>query len=69
MVHPKKVPLYEWKDSWLKMTVAGYARKPEYLALTDHEKKDRGYPVSREEMIEYIEKHMESERDVRQKSH
>lgn len=68
MVHPKEVPLYEWKDGWLKMTVAGYSKKPEYLVMTDQEKLNRGYPVTREEMIAYIEKHMEIE-NVRKESY
>ncbi len=53
-MHPKDVPLSEWKDSWLRLTVAGLCNQNEYIMMQDREKRMRGLPVTRDEMIKYI---------------
>ncbi|WP_234053677.1 MULTISPECIES: hypothetical protein [unclassified Xanthobacter] len=48
--HPQNVPLTEWTDGWLKMSVCEYTDAL-YLVAHDEEKRARGWPVTREEMI------------------
>jgi hypothetical protein len=59
LTHPKDVPLDEWRDGWLTMTVASYLDLPGYVMMYDIEKKRAGYPVSRQEKIDFIKKHMD----------
>ncbi|MTJ93889.1 MAG: hypothetical protein F8N36_13675 [Desulfovibrio sp.] len=51
--HPQNTPLSKWTDGWLKMSVAGHTA-PEYIVMHDHEKRDRGWPVTRQEMIDLL---------------
>lgn len=48
--HPQNVPLHQWTDGWLKLSVAMHT-DPFFLAMHDHEKRAKGWPVTRAEMI------------------
>ncbi|BCB21969.1 hypothetical protein [Bosea sp. ANAM02] len=48
--HPQNVPLHQWTDGWLKMSVAMHTDAL-FLMAYDHEKRAKGWPVTREEMI------------------
>jgi hypothetical protein len=54
MPHIKDVPLDQWPPGWLKLQVASLMAMPEYILMHDHEKRKAGFPVSAEEMREYI---------------
>lgn len=51
--HPQNVPLSQWTDGWLKMSVSSYT-DDYYIMMHDHEKRERGWPVSRQEMIDCL---------------
>lgn len=51
--HPQNVPLDRWTDGWLKMSVAGHTDVA-YLVSHDHEKREKGWPVTKAEMIEFL---------------
>jgi hypothetical protein len=55
MRHPKNTPLFEWPPGWLKMEVASLYNAPEYLVMTDDEKRKALMPVTDGEMREFIE--------------
>ena len=48
--HPQNVPLSEWNDGWLKLSVAHHTGT-EFLLATDAEKRANGWPLTRAEMI------------------
>lgn len=48
--HPQDVPLIEWTDGWLVLSVCSYTDAT-YMIATDEEKRERGWPVGRIEMI------------------
>ena len=48
------IPLDEWPDGWLKLECSSLLNEPTYIILYDSEKAEKGYPVTREEMIKYI---------------
>lgn len=51
--HPQNIPLDRWTDGWLKLSVAGHT-VASYIALHDHEKRERGWPVTRADMIAFL---------------
>jgi hypothetical protein len=51
---PVNTPLKQWPDAWLKMECAHLLEDASFLAMNDEEKQLAGYPVSREEMIRFI---------------
>lgn len=51
--HPSEVPLNQWTDGWLKLSVASHL-EAQYLFLHDHEKKEKGWPASHEEMVSFL---------------
>lgn len=53
-LHPSNTPLSEWPDGWLKMQCASLLKDSTYIALYDHEKQQKNYPVTRIEMIDFI---------------
>jgi len=50
MKHPKDIPLSEWRSGWLKMEIASLYHLPEYLIMTDDEKRRAKMPVTDAEM-------------------
>jgi hypothetical protein len=52
--HPKNVSLDEWPRGWLAFEVANLSRKPEYITMTDIEKKAAKLPITVQEMRDYI---------------
>ena len=48
--HPQNVPLCEWTDGWLNLSV-GWHTDASYLISSDQEKRERGWPVTRQEKI------------------
>ncbi|MFG1270808.1 hypothetical protein V5F40_22920 [Xanthobacter sp. DSM 14520] len=48
--HPQNVPLTDWTDGWLKMSVASYT-DVRFILATDDEKRAHAWPVTRAEMI------------------
>jgi hypothetical protein len=48
--HPSSIPVEKWPQGWLKLECASILT-PTFLIMHDHEKKAKGYPVTREEMI------------------
>jgi hypothetical protein len=53
-MYPSSTPLSKWLPGWLKLEVAHLLNKPEYLVMYDDEKRLRGYPVSEDEMRQFI---------------
>ena len=51
--HPQNTPLRQWRDGWLKLSVAA-AVSHRYLTMSDPEKAERNLPASREEMIKFL---------------
>lgn len=51
--HPQNVPLSEWSDGWLKLSVASHAGAS-FIMLRDDEKQAQKLPVSRDEMIDFL---------------
>lgn len=51
--HPQNVPLKEWMDGWLKMSIAVHLGRG-WLWLNGHEKRSRGLPYPREEMVAFL---------------
>jgi hypothetical protein len=47
-------PLEEWSTSWLKLEVAQLLKSPKYVIMTHDEKLDHDYPVTDEEMRDFI---------------
>jgi hypothetical protein len=47
-------PLEQWSLGYLKFETASMLNCPEYIRLHDHEKRSHNYPVSREEMIQFL---------------
>ncbi len=54
MKHPNETPLEDWPESWLKLEVASLMNDPLYIIMTDLEKRAASYPVTIEEMQQYI---------------
>jgi hypothetical protein len=48
--HPQNIPLSKWSDGWLTMSVCHYTDVT-YMVAHEHEKRERGWPVTREEKI------------------
>ena len=55
MRDPKDTPLFEWPSGWLKLEVASLFKAPDYLVMTDDEKRKALMPVTDGEMREFIE--------------
>ena len=51
---PQNTPLEEWPPAWLKMEVASLLDTPGYIMMHDHEKAAAGYPVTQDEMRDFI---------------
>jgi hypothetical protein len=51
---PKDTPLFEWPSGWLKLEVASLFNAPEYLVMTDDEKRKTLLPVTDGEMREFV---------------
>jgi|GEM_PF-5578507 len=51
--HPQNVPLDQWTEGWLKLSAGGHTGEL-YILMTDQEKQARGWPVSREQMIDFL---------------
>ena len=54
MRDPNNTPLLKWPSVWLKMEVASLFHAPEYLVMTDNEKREVLMPVTDGEMREFI---------------
>lgn len=50
-------PLSEWNIAWLRLDVAVALDDDLYIVMTNAEKEQKGYPITREEMIDYITEH------------
>lgn len=55
--HPNNTPLEEWPPAWLKLEVASMLDECMYPIMHDWEKRDRGLPVTVDEMRAYIKAH------------
>lgn len=55
--HPSTTPLSEWPPAWLKFECADILDEPGFIMLHDHEKRTKGWPVTDEEMRDFILKH------------
>lgn len=53
VTHPQNTPLHQWTDGWLKLSVAMHT-DPYFIAMHDHEKRAKDWPVTREEMIAFL---------------
>jgi len=51
--HPQNVPLSQWTDGWLTLSVCNHT-DPSYMGAHDHEKRERGWPVTRQEKIDLL---------------
>ena len=54
MPPPKDTPLHDWLPGWLKMEVASILGISSYVIMHDHEKLAVGYPVTPDEMRNFI---------------
>ena len=54
MNHPKTTQLEDWPEGWLKFKCASLLKNPQFLAMYDHEKKESGLPITKDEMIKFI---------------
>jgi len=52
--HPKNTPLAEWPSAWLKMECASLLDDAIYIIMREDEKKAHHYPVTEDEMRNYI---------------
>jgi hypothetical protein len=52
--HIKDIPLEKWPPGWLRFQVASLMGSPDYLIMTDSEKRKAKLPISFDEMREYI---------------
>jgi hypothetical protein len=52
--HPRTTALEDWPEGWLKLEVANLTKYPSYIVMTDEEKREVNYPVTVEEMRQYI---------------
>jgi hypothetical protein len=52
--HPSNIPLEKWPSGWLKLECASKLNMPFYIAMHDWEKRDKGLPVTDEEMRTFI---------------
>lgn len=48
--HPQNTPLSEWPCGWLTLSVCEHT-DPTYMIMTNAEREQRGWPVTREEKI------------------
>ena len=51
--HPQNVPLSQWRDGWLVLSVCSHT-DPTYMIATDQERTERGWPVGRQQMIDLL---------------
>lgn len=51
--HPQNVPLSRWRDGWLVLSVCHHT-DPTYMIATTEERKEYGWPVGRQEMIDLL---------------
>lgn len=54
-------PLEQWRPSWLKFETASLLDVPGYIMMHDHEKRAAGYPVTEDEMREFIKGRREAD--------
>jgi hypothetical protein len=54
MPHPTKTPLEKWPQGWLVMEVASLLDTPGYILMHEHERRKAGYPVTVDDMREFI---------------
>jgi hypothetical protein len=58
---PQNTPLEEWPPAWLKLEVCSLLDMPGYILWHDHEKREHGYPVTLDEMREFIRNRREAD--------
>lgn len=51
--HPQDVPLNEWTDGWLQLSVANHFGA-QYLFSHTNEKAKNGWPVTHDEMVAFL---------------
>lgn len=51
--HPQNIPLSKWTDGWLTLSVAGHTDVT-YLTANDTERREKEWPVTREEKIAFL---------------
>ena len=47
-------PMDEWPLGWLQFKIAMLLHRPEYLKMTNRDRKAARLPVTRQEMVEFI---------------
>ena len=53
--HPKDTPIEKWPAGWLKLEMASLLKNPNYIIMHDYEKERENYPVTNEQMVEFIQ--------------
>lgn len=53
---PNETPLKDWHSGWLKLECASLLDEPLFIMLHDHEKREKNYPVTDDEMRAFIQK-------------
>ena len=48
--HPQNIPLSKWTDGWLTLSVSAHT-DASYMLLREEERRERVWPVTREEKI------------------
>ena len=61
MTHPNDTPLSHWPSGWLKLEVASLSNAPEYLVMSEEEKREVLMPVTDGEMRKFIGARHESD--------
>lgn len=52
--HPNTVPLSQWPTGWLKLECMQILAQGSFLFMTEQEKRSKGYPVTDNEMRDFI---------------
>lgn len=58
---PQDVPIEDWSRGWLVFTCASILEEPQFLFMYDEEKRKRGWPVTMDEMRDFIRKDREKD--------
>jgi hypothetical protein len=51
--HPQNVPLNEWSDGWLTLSVCQHT-DPSFMIANEQERRRRRWPTTRQEMIDLL---------------
>lgn len=47
-------PVEEWPDGWMRFKTAMVLQRPDYLQMTEYERRISKLPVTRSDMLEFL---------------